>query len=364
MGEHMDVYRRPSPWRSSARAALVALAALVIALAGCGGAARPAPSPSAAVPTPGEVVLGPSPPPAPSAPPVEWRANLRASHQAFTLRQPVRLVDMETGRVIAQVGPDTITVDYETSAGGRAYWMTRYSVDRGLPNGLPKSEVAAAVAATAPTGAALPTSLSGAEWTRLPTARRVVALTFDSGGDAAGVASIMATLAEHGVPATFFMTGRWAEVYPDLARQVAARYPVGNHSYSHPRLTGLDDARVVDEITRGEAAIETATGRDPHPLFRFPYGDVDGRTLGIVHAQGYGGIRWTVDTLGWKGASAGQSAGTVEARVLANLQPGEIVLMHVGGAQDGSTLDADALPALIAAVEARGYSFVTVGAFI
>lgn len=312
---------------------------------------------------PPEVVLSPTPSP-PPATQAEWQRNLRASHQVFDLHRAVDLVNMETGGVVAQVGPDVITVDYETSVAGRAYWMTQYSVARSLPSGLSKADVAAAVAAPAPSAFPLPSSLSGAEWTRLPTTRSVVALTFDAGGNSAGLASILATLDRRGVPATFFMTGRWTEVYPDLAKQIASRYPVGNHTYSHPHLPMLSDAEVVDELARGEAAIETATGHDPHPLFRFPYGESDGRTLDQVHRQGYGGIRWTVDTLGWKGASTGQSVEAIVARVLASLRPGEIVLMHVGGAEDGTTLDADALPRVIAEVQARGYSLVTIGAFV
>jgi len=44
----------------------------------------------------------------------------------------------------------------------------------------------------------LPSSLAGTEWTRLPTGREVVALTFDAGGDAAGVPSILKTLRARG----------------------------------------------------------------------------------------------------------------------------------------------------------------------
>lgn len=52
-------------------------------------------------------------------------------------------------------------------------------------------------------------------------------------------------------------------------------------------------------------------------------------------------------------------------RVLAALQPGEIVLMHVGShPTDRSTLDADALPRLIDALRARGHTFVTLSALI
>ena len=85
--------------------------------------------------------------------------------------------------------------------------------------------------------------------------------------------------------------------------------------------------------------------------------------LADIHALGYGGIRWTVDTLGWEGKSNGQSTATVQQRVLAALQPGEIVLMHVGAANDGTTLDAAALPDLIRAIIARGYRFVPVAAY-
>jgi peptidoglycan/xylan/chitin deacetylase (PgdA/CDA1 family) len=51
-------------------------------------------------------------------------------------------------------------------------------------------------------------------------------------------------------------------------------------------------------------------------------------------------------------------AGAVK-RVVENLVPGEIVLMHLGSARDGSTVDTLALPRIIRAVRAHGYRFVT-----
>ncbi len=69
--------------------------------------------------------------------------------------------------------------------------------------------------------AALPRSLAGAEWTRLPTSDRVVALTFDAGGNDAGVAPILKALGDAGIPATFFMTGHWADYYPADAKTIA-----------------------------------------------------------------------------------------------------------------------------------------------
>ena len=84
------------------------------------------------------------------------------------------------------------------------------------------------------------------------------------------------------------------------------------------------------------------------------------RTISVVNSECYVPFRWTVDTLGWEGTSAGQSVASVVSRVVSAARPGEIVLMHVGAhPTDHSTLDADALPQVITALRARGYSFVT-----
>ena len=198
---------------------------------------------------------------------------------------------------------------------------------------------------------------------RLPTTQHVVALTFDAGADNAGAPKILATLSRASVAATFFMTGRWAELYPQWARRIAAQYPIGNHTYDHQDLLSLTLTEVRDELLRARAAIQ-AIGSPPIPLFRFPYGSSNASTLALVNRLGYTAIGWTVDTLGWEGTSMGQSVASVTAHAVSHLQPGEIVLMHVGAnPQDHSTLDADALPGIIAAIRARGYQFVTLNQY-
>ncbi len=255
------------------------------------------------------------------------------------------------GRVIQSPSPgymvDEVALDSMPIIGDYA------GARRLVPTGVPPT----------PSANGLPASLSGAEWTSLPTSDKVVALTFDAGGDDAGVAAILKALSDAGVPATFFLTGRWTEVYPADAKRIAATYGIGNHTYNHPRLTDLTDAQVRDQITHAAAVITSTTGVDPHPLFRFPYGSTNARVLADAHDLGYGGIRWTVDTLGWEGRSSGQSEATVLQRVLNGLKPGEIVLMHVGAANDGTTLDANALPSVIRELIARGYRMVLVSAY-
>jgi peptidoglycan/xylan/chitin deacetylase (PgdA/CDA1 family) len=188
----------------------------------------------------------------------------------------------------------------------------------------------------------------------------LVALTFDGGAGSQGAGSILATLRAQGVPASFFVTGRFATANPSITRQMAAVGPVGNHTWSHPTLTKLSSSAIHQELSRTRSAILAVTGRDPRPLFRFPYGAYDARVLGLVHADGYGGVGWTTDSLGWKGTSGGMSVDKVVARVLAGRTPGQIVLLHVGAnPDDGTTLDAAALPRIIAGLRSHGYRFTT-----
>jgi peptidoglycan/xylan/chitin deacetylase (PgdA/CDA1 family) len=59
------------------------------------------------------------------------------------------------------------------------------------------------------------------------------------------------------------------------------------------------------------------------------------------------------------------SAQKVTDRAMNALRPGEIVLMHLGAnPEDGTTLDADALPDMIERMRAAGYAFVTLDALL
>lgn len=215
-------------------------------------------------------------------------------------------------------------------------------------------------AAPTPPTTALPAALRGRVLTALPTSRRVVALTFDGGAGSQGAPSILGTLRTERVPASFFVTGRFAQTNPGTTSQMAALGPVGNHSLGHPDFTTLSETALTRELSTAQAAIVAATGKDPRPFFRFPFGAYDTRALGVVNARGYGAIGWTTDSLGWKGTSGGMSTDTVVSRVLAGRTPGQIVLMHLGAnPDDGTTLDAAALPRIIAGYRANGYAFVT-----
>ncbi|MFF1385069.1 polysaccharide deacetylase family protein [Arthrobacter sp. NPDC058288] len=216
-----------------------------------------------------------------------------------------------------------------------------------------------------PPVAPFPAGLAGQDVELVPGAGPSVALTFDAGANSAGLPSILQTLAGAGVRGTFFLTGAWAAANPaGVAAIVAGGHRVGNHSQTHPDFTGLPDSVIGDQVRTAEQSIAGA-GADPRPLFRFPFGARDARTIAAVNNLGYVPVRWSVDTLGWKGTSGGITAQLVADRALSALQPGEIVLMHIGSnPDDGSTLDADALPRMIERMRQAGYGFVTLDSLL
>ena len=230
------------------------------------------------------------------------------------------------------------------------------------PSTSPATRPSASPSPTPPPGCGLPSALLGRDLTTVSTAK-VVALTFDAGADDAGVDAILDTLHDTGTPATFFLTGRWVQAYPAQARRIADRHSVGNHTMTHPDLTTLSDGDARAQVDQAQAAILAATGQNPRPYFRFPYGAVTAHLIAVVNARCYVPFRWTVDSLGWKGTSGGMTVTSVRDRVVGAARPGAIVLMHVGAnPDDGTTLDAAALPSVIAQLRAAGYRFVTLEA--
>jgi peptidoglycan/xylan/chitin deacetylase (PgdA/CDA1 family) len=190
--------------------------------------------------------------------------------------------------------------------------------------------------------------------TRVPTNEQVVALTFDAGSDRGFAAEILDMLAAHDIKASFGMTGKWAESNPDLLnRMVKEGHVLMNHTYDHPHMETLTTDQRTEQLARAEDIIEGITSTSTRPYFRPPYGSYNNQVLIDVASAGYRySIMWTVDCLGWKGLPASE----VVARCESALQPGAILLMHVGAA----STDYAALGDIITAINRAGYRYATI----
>ncbi|WP_094607481.1 hypothetical protein SPSIL_024410 [Sporomusa silvacetica DSM 10669] len=184
---------------------------------------------------------------------------------------------------------------------------------------------------------------------------KTMALTFDAGSDAGITLQILGILAKHKIKCTFFLTGEYAQLHPDLAQEISKQgHEIGNHSYSHPNFKQISVEEMKKEIVSTEHEIIKVIGKPPVLMFRPPFGDYDAVILQAVGEAGYSKtIMWTIDTIDWNGTPAE----TMIKKVVHNSQPGAIVLMHVGS---DSLHTAEALPKIIEGLIRQCYKLTTV----
>ena len=191
--------------------------------------------------------------------------------------------------------------------------------------------------------------------TKATTTSKVVALTFDDGSDGTNIQKILNTLSANKIKATFFLTGSGANNHPQSIKNISAQgHQLANHSYSHPDFTKLTTAQMKSELDKTEATIKKITGKSTKPLFRAPFGAANSAVLAAAGNAGYTHtIQWNIDTLDWKGVSST----SITNKVVNNIVPGSIILMHTGAGASGTP---GAMQGMITKLKAKGYSFVTV----
>jgi peptidoglycan/xylan/chitin deacetylase (PgdA/CDA1 family) len=186
---------------------------------------------------------------------------------------------------------------------------------------------------------------------------RVVALTFDDGPNPDATPRILDALSTAGVKATFFLLGRHVDRWPEIASRVAAEgHAIGNHGWHHRKLHRALPARARLDLEMGTRSIERATGVRPR-LFRAPHGFRAPWVTPIAASLGQRTVGWSLGV--WDSDRPGAEA--IAERTVSGARPGSILLLHDGDGYDplgDRTQTADAIPAIVAGLHARGYRFV------
>jgi peptidoglycan/xylan/chitin deacetylase (PgdA/CDA1 family) len=191
-----------------------------------------------------------------------------------------------------------------------------------------------------------------------------VALTFDAEhpdrpvGRPGVEEELLALLGREGVRATFFIQGRWAQAYPELADRIAGDgHVIGSHSHFHARMPLLSDEGLRADIVQAGRAIREATGADPKPWFRCPWGHGarDPRVGMALRAQRYQHVGWDVVAEDWEPDRAPEDVARAVLAGITAAGDGAVVLLH---AWPASTLEA--LPAILEGLRDAGASVVTV----
>jgi peptidoglycan/xylan/chitin deacetylase (PgdA/CDA1 family) len=182
-----------------------------------------------------------------------------------------------------------------------------------------------------------------------------VALTFDDGPTPYTTPPILDYLEQNHVPATFFVEGGYARVWPYLVqREWDDGFAIGMHSWDHPVLTILPDSQMPHQFGDSLNAIHAAIGKDACIWFwRPPYGSYDPRILGVAQSYSLTTIMWDDDSVDYSRPGPEHIAATV----LSEAHPGAVILMHDGPARREQTLAA--LPLILAGLTARGLKPVT-----
>jgi peptidoglycan-N-acetylglucosamine deacetylase len=193
---------------------------------------------------------------------------------------------------------------------------------------------------------------SGASPHRSGPSEREVAVGFDD-GPAADTQAFVTMLERSKAKATFFMIGRQvSSAYrATLLRELADGDALGDHTWSHPDLTHSSEVRQQLQQTLG--VIRSVSGYTPC-VFRPPYGDYNESVLDIARSLGLATVLWDVDPSDY----TQPGTKTIEQRVLAQVEPGSIIISHDGGGSRAQTLAA--YPAIISSLRARGYRIVTI----
>ncbi len=225
-------------------------------------------------------------------------------------------------------------------SGARSSYASAFAPGQGCPNGKAPKPGAWLVGSAGDYGAP---------------SHNTVALTFDDGPTPYSSPAILSVLERTHTPATFFVLGEYAKYYPWLIqREAADGFTIGIHTWNHPDMRLLTPTQRAWQLT---AAIQQLRA-DLGPgfcvwLWRPPYGSINTSIMRQAGSFGLTTIFWNVDPADWS------RPGTMEIvrRVLAQVRPGSIILMHDGPV--GREQTAAALPYILAGLRARGLTPVS-----
>jgi len=179
-------------------------------------------------------------------------------------------------------------------------------------------------------------------------AENVVYLTFDDGPDSVNTVSVINTLLEYDVSATFFFTGENIRRHSDVVKKAHdAGFSLGLHGYSHKSFRDLSADEIVFELNETNDLLENITG-ERSTIMRPPYGAMGDEEISIISNMNLTIYLWSLDTLDW----AQTDADEILRNVKQFLRPGEIILMH---AFSGQRLVPEILPAIIEFIRAEGF---------
>lgn len=151
-----------------------------------------------------------------------------------------------------------------------------------------------------------------------------VALTFDDGPDPQSTPRLLAMLSKYNAPATFYVTGRRAEQFPDLIREIVARgHTVGNHTYSHDNFIMCKTEETLREEIKKTQDVLQRLGLFPY-TFRPPVGVTSPKLNKVLISLNM----YVVNFSRRAGDRGNRQVTHLAQKIIKKLRPGDIIMLH------------------------------------
>lgn len=214
------------------------------------------------------------------------------------------------------------------------------------------------------------------------TRAREVSFAFNAIDSVEGLTSILDTLADYDIRATFFVNGDFIRRHPGAVREIEdSGHEVGSLFYTYFDMTDSRYEITEDFITEGLARNEDdyfeVTGAELSTLWHAPYYLVSPTIIRASRSMDYTYVGRDVDALDWVPRRDGpdvtslyRSSAEIVERIVEEKQPGSIIAMRVGTPGESSAYGGrddylfQKLDLLINRLTERGYDVVPVSALI
>jgi cellulose synthase/poly-beta-1,6-N-acetylglucosamine synthase-like glycosyltransferase/peptidoglycan/xylan/chitin deacetylase (PgdA/CDA1 family)/spore germination protein YaaH len=203
-----------------------------------------------------------------------------------------------------------------------------------------------------------------------------VALSFDDGPDPKWTPKILDILKQKNVKGTFMLIGAEAQENVGVMKRIVREgHEIGNHTYTHPDISEISnrqldlELKVTERLFISKLGIQPLYFRPPYDIDEEPDTDDQAAPVWRIQQAGYTIIGSKMDTNDWN-ENPSKTPAEITQSILAQLDTmkikpqfrGSIILLHDGGGDRSATVAA--LPVLIDALRAHGYSIVPVSALM
>lgn len=188
--------------------------------------------------------------------------------------------------------------------------------------------------------------------------KKYIYLTFDLGYEAGYTASILDSLKNEEVPATFFITAHYLNTASDLVeRMINEGHIVGNHTVNHKSMPDLSDDEMKKEIMNLNQSVYEKFGYEMKYL-RPPKGEFSERSLKITDSLGFRTVMWSFAYVDWNEDSQPSNDEAMN-KIISNLHNGEIMLLHAT-----SKTNAEIMTQMVQEIKKQGYEIKSINEFI